>query len=604
MRRPRGRPAPCCAPSANAVLKPTPTEPAPAAPPDLDARRVERPRPAADAAGESHPLAHAHDRLSRALDRLDEGVLIVDAQGRVEHANEVAARWLGARAGLLHGADIADLLPSPHTERRVWPVPGADASVPRAIEVRESFLVDEAGRLEGRVVRLCDVSERQRLSHQLEHQSTHDEVTGLPNRRAFERALVDAVEDARSRDATHALVYLDLDEFKIVNDTCGHAAGDELLRRFGHHLSAALALRFGPPGSAPLARWQLARLGGDEFGLLLRDCDAARASVESEALQDEVHAFRFAWGDQSFRVGASIGIAAIDRQCGGVDALLQATDGACYMAKDAGRNRIQVHDFDDPELARRYGAMQWVSRIESALDEDRFCLFAQPIASLRGDAKGLHFEVLLRLRDEHGHLAAPGVFMPAVERYHLSARIDEWVLVNTLHWLSHRAPGEVAHCAINLSAHTVSDPGMLERIETLLDTWPVTPGCLCFEITETAAIGHLAQAETFIRTLRARGCQVALDDFGAGMSSFAYLRQLSVDVLKIDGLFVRGVENDAVNQSMLRAIHEVARVMGLRTVAEFAETEATLDWLRDAGLDHAQGYAIARPRPIDDLLLL
>jgi diguanylate cyclase (GGDEF)-like protein len=569
----------------DAVEGPTPTVAADVAPPSI--------------AGLQREIA----RLHASLERLDEGVVLLDAEGRVEHANALACRWLGVSREAFVGASAATWLGGPHAALHTLPSPCGDPLAARAIETRESFLVDARGRVDGRVVRLCDVTERQRLVHDIERLSTHDEVTGLPNRRAFERALEAAVDDARGRGTTHALVYIDLDEFKIVNDTGGHAAGDELLARLGQHLTTALALRYGPPAPAPQARWMLARLGGDEFGLLLRDADAKAASEQAERLQDKVHAFRFPWGTQTFRIGASIGIAAIDRHCGGVDALLQATDGACYMAKDAGRNRIQVHDFDDPELARRYGAMQWVSRIESALEENRFCLYAQPIAPLRGECAGLHFEVLLRLRDEDGDIALPGAFMPAIERYHLSARVDEWVIENTLRWLGARAPGEVSHCAINLSAHTVSDPGMLPRIEALLDAWPVPPGCLCFEITETAAIGHLAQAETFIRRLRARGCQVALDDFGAGMSSFAYLRQLPVDVLKIDGLFVRGVENDVVNQSMLRAIHEVARVMGLRTVAEFAETDATIDWLRELGLDHAQGYAIARPQPIDSLLV-
>jgi diguanylate cyclase (GGDEF)-like protein len=595
-------------------LKPTTT--------DLDAPQGSGPFPAdgprisaAAAAAASLP---SPERLGVVLERLDEGIVLVDAEGRVEHLNALAGRWLGLDRDGAIGTRWAGRTSASRDSIRLLTVAatcgadcrapcdgacGATAAPPREIEMRESFLVGDDGRLEGRVVRLCDVTERHRLQRELEHLASHDEITGLPNRRAFERALADAVDDARARDARHTLVYLDLDEFKLVNDTCGHAAGDELLRRLAGHLGDALAQRLGLPDlDDETPPWLLARLGGDEFGVLLRDADVDVAQAQAEALHEDVHDFRFAWGEQTFRVGASIGITAIDRQCGGVDALLQATDGACYMAKDAGRNRIQVHDFADPELARRYGAMQWVSRIESALDEDRFCLYAQAIEPLQGPSPGLHFEVLLRLRDEEGGLASPGAFMPAVERYHLSARIDEWVITNTLHWLAQRAPGEVSHCAINLSAHTVGDPEMLARIETLLDTWPVPAGVLCFEITETAAIGHLAQAERFIRSLRARGCQVALDDFGVGMSSFAYLRQLPVDVLKIDGLFVRNVEQDEVNQAMLRAIRDIARVMGLRTVAEFAETEATLDWLRDLGLDHAQGYAISQPLPIDLLL--
>ncbi len=570
------------------------------------------------------PSADLAHRLRVALDHVSDGVVVLDAQGRILHHNAVAGRLLGL-GDAAPAAGWRALLASSGREAVVeLPARPTPAIAPRPVEIRSTPVQDALGRADGRVVLLRDLGDARRMAAELAHLATHDELTGLPNRRAFECALAAAVGDARATGATHAMVYVDLDEFKIVNDTCGHAAGDELLFRLAAHLRESLIDRLGPPNEphiesddpeAPASeraagRWLLARLGGDEFGLLLHGCTAAFAALQADRLQDDVQRFRFHWGAQVFRVGTSIGIAAVDRGCAGVDALLQAADGACYMAKDAGRNRIQVHTLDDPELARRADAMQWVSRIESALEEDRFCLFAQPIASLQQGtaaladrARGLHFEVLLRLREEDGGLALPGAFMPAVERYHLAARIDEWVLTHTLHWLSHRAPGEVSHCAINLSAHTVGDPAMLQRIEALLDTWPVPPECLCFEITETAAIGHLAQAEAFMRSLRARGCQVALDDFGVGMSSFAYLRQLPVDVLKIDGLFVRGVERDAVNQSMLRAIRDVARVMGLRTVAEFAESDSTVDWLRAQGLDHAQGYAIARPQPIDQLLL-
>jgi diguanylate cyclase (GGDEF)-like protein len=449
---------------------------------------------------------------------------------------------------------------------------------------------------------LHDVTDQRRLAREVEHQAWHDELTGLPNRRAFERELALAVAHATQADAGHMLVYLDLDEFKVVNDTCGHAAGDELLRQLAGRMTEHLARELGPSQSADGTRWLLARLGGDEFGLLLRDVATPAATMRAEALQDLVNRYRFQWAEQSFRVGVCIGLAPIDRLCSGVDALLQAADGACYMAKDSGRNRIQVYDFHDPELARRYGAMQWVSRIESALEQDRFLLYAQPIAPLQAPPRGLSFEVLLRLRDEQGGIAVPGTFMHAVERYHLAGRVDEWVVANTLAWLRRRAPGEIDHCAINLSGHTIGDPATLARIEALLDAGGVPPGCLCFELTETAAVAHFEQAEAFIRALRARGCHVALDDFGSGMASFAYLKRLPVDLLKIDGLFVRELEHDVVNQAMVRAIHEVARVMGLQTVAEFVETAGTREWLRALGVDHAQGYGVARPAPIDDLL--
>ncbi len=558
-------------------------------------------------------LFQAKERLQVTLNAIVDGVISIERDGRVDYLNPIAERMLGFDVTEAVGRPLAELLrlrdeqgapaalPDAGMALRVLAAP-ADQGEPRLVEVSCTPIRNEEGQPHGNVVVLHDVTEQRRLLRRIEHQAWHDELTGLPNRRAFERALAGAVDDARRNGTTHMLVYLDLDEFKVVNDTCGHAAGDELLRQLSRRLAGRLAEQLGPVAGGMDGRWLLARLGGDEFGLLVRDEDTRAGALLAESLQDLVNRYRFQWSDQAFRVGVCLGLAVIDRLCSGVDALLQAADGACYMAKDSGRNRIQIYDFNDPELARRYGAMQWVSRIESALAEDRFTLYAQTIAPLQSVGEGLAFEVLLRLRDETGHIAMPAAFMPAVERYHLAARVDEWVVANTLRWLAARAPGEVSHCAINVSGHTVGDPAMLARIVALLDASGVPPASLCFEMTETAAVAHIAQAEAFIRSVRSRGCHVALDDFGSGMASFAYLKQLPVDVLKVDGLFVRQLENEPVNQAMVRAIHDVARVMGLHTVAEFAETPAAIEWLRALGIDHAQGYAIARPRPIDELL--
>jgi len=558
-------------------------------------------------------LFHAKERLQVTLNAIVDGVISVERDGRVDYLNPIAERMLGCAVTEAVGKPLDTLLrlrdedgapaalPEAGTALRVLPAPGGQGHA-RLVEASCSLIRNEEGQPHGHVVVLRDVTEQRRLLRRIEHQAWHDELTGLPNRRAFERALAGAVEDARRRGAAHVLVYLDLDEFKVVNDTCGHAAGDELLRQLSRRLAGRLAELLGPASASGDGRWLLARLGGDEFGLLVRDESLRAAAMLAENLQDLVNRYRFQWDEQAFRVGVCIGLAEIDRLCSGVDALLQAADGACYMAKDSGRNRIQVYDFNDPELARRYGAMQWVSRIESALAEDRFLLYAQAIEPLQAPRAGLAFEVLLRLRDEEGRIAMPAAFMPAVERYHLAARVDEWVIANTLRWLAARSAAEVSHCGINVSGHTVGDAAMLARIVAMLDASGVAPGSLCFEMTETAAVAHIAQAEAFIRAVRARGCHVALDDFGSGMASFAYLKQLPVDVLKVDGLFVRQLEHEPVSQAMVRAIRDVAQVMGLHTVAEFAETDAAVGWLRAAGIDHAQGYAIARPRPIDELL--
>jgi len=438
-----------------------------------------------------------------------------------------------------------------------------------------------------------DTTEAHSLSERLAYQATHDGLTGLVNRREFERRLQGAVERAHAHGEEHALCYLDLDQFKVVNDTCGHMAGDELLRQLGRLMARQVRKHD-----------TLARLGGDEFGVLLEDCSLEHSQRVATKLKEAVCGFRFLWEDKSFNIGVSIGLVPITSASAGVDALLSAADAACYAAKDQGRNRIQSFTKDDTEVIRQYGEMQWVVHLERALEEDGFVLHYQPIRRLSsGDPEGAHYEVLLRMMEEGGELVSPGSFLPAAERYGLSVRIDRWVVDRMLTWLAQN-PEHLSNlhlCCINLSGRSVADQGFMQFLAERIDGSPVPADKLCFEVTETAAVGSLASARRFMETLSRIGCRFALDDFGSGLSSFAYLKHLPVDFLKIDGMFVRDIAVDPINCALVKSIHDVGRVMCKRIVAEFIEDEPTLEEVRRLGVDYGQGYRIGAPRPLEEL---
>ncbi|HSS66611.1 MAG TPA: EAL domain-containing protein, partial [Gammaproteobacteria bacterium] len=438
-----------------------------------------------------------------------------------------------------------------------------------------------------------DVTEEFVLSSELSYQASHDELTGLVNRREFDIRLRRALNNARAQSSSHALCYLDLDQFKVVNDTCGHVAGDELLRRIGAVLQETV--RRGDT---------LARLGGDEFGVLLEHCDLAQAQRVAKVILKAVEAFQFEWDDSRFKIGVSIGLVPITSGSGDVTDVLSAADTACYEAKDQGRNRFHVYHADDEDLVRRHGEMQWVGRINRALEEERFVLFYQPIVHIGNtDVHGERMELLVRMVDEQGELLLPGRFLPAAERYGLSAKLDRWVVQSAIRWLSeHRkSANRLEMCSINVSGHTLNDAGFVEFVVGQLQALRVPPSLVCFEITETTAIANLKSAVAFMKELHNFGCRFALDDFGSGVSSFAYLRSLPVDILKIDGQFVRDMATDEVDAGMVTAIHEIARVMNKETVAEFVESEAVLQRLEQVGVDFAQGYGVGRPAPLDGL---
>jgi diguanylate cyclase (GGDEF)-like protein len=444
-------------------------------------------------------------------------------------------------------------------------------------------------------VLLNQVTQERKLQQQLSYQASHDVLTGLINRFEFEVQLQWVLESAHRERTTHALMYLDLDQFKVVNDTCGHVAGDELLRQLSGVLQQHLR-----------SHDILARLGGDEFGIILKDCDPEYSASVANKLLNTVQEFRFVWEDKTFAVGASIGVVMIDADSESLTDILSAADAACYSAKDAGRNRVHVVRENDATIANRYGEMQWVTRITEALEEGRFRLYAQQISALGATdpgASGL-LEIMLRMQDGNGKLVPPGAFIPAAERYNLMASLDRWVITETLKWLKTNAScaERFGKCSVNISGQSVSDARFLDYLMELLSDPAIPAHKICFEITETSAIINLNEASEFITRLRGAGCSFALDDFGSGISSFAYLKNLPVDYLKIDGAFVRDIVDDPIDAAMVRSINEIGHVMGKKTIAEFVENEDILDMLRKIGVDYAQGYAIGAPKQLDDFV--
>lgn len=423
----------------------------------------------------------------------------------------------------------------------------------------------------------------------LSWQASHDSLTGLVNRREFEQCLVNALNSAKNEGINHALCYLDVDQFKIINDTCGHVAGDHLLRQ----VSTLFQNRLRKTDV-------LARLGGDEFGIIFYQCSLEQATRITEALRQQLNDFPFIWKEKVFSVSASIGLVAINADTPDLSSVLSAADAACYAAKNKGRNRINVYRPNDREIAQQRGEMQWVSQIPKALEENRFCLFYQEIAPLIGENHQQHYEILLRLKDENGQIVPPMAFIPAAERYNLMHLIDRWVISTLFAHLAQSQAEENVIYAVNLSGASINDDSFIDFVQAQFAYYQIPPSSICFEITETLAIANLSQAVGFIQKLKNLGCYFALDDFGSGMSSFAYLKSLPVDYLKIDGSLVRDIVQDAIAYSMVEAISRVATVMELQTIAEFVENEAIQEKLRKLPVDYAQGYGIAKPKPLID----
>ncbi|MEO8537751.1 MAG: EAL domain-containing protein, partial [Betaproteobacteria bacterium] len=555
-------------------------------------------------------LFEEKERAQVTLASIADAVVTVDTAGRIEYLNPVAERVTGwslvesrqrpiaevfAVVDEAAGAPIADPVARALREGGVIEADGNVVLLCRgaesiAIDYSVAPIRDRAARIVGAVLVVQDMSRERQYAAKLSNLASHDPLTGLLNRREFEQRVRATVEHQEADEGQHAVLYLDLDRFKVVNDTSGHAAGDELLRQIGALLRPRLR-----EGDV------LARLGGDEFGVLLPHCPPAPALRIAEALRKSIVDFRFAWKNRSFTIGVSIGLVNLAEGPHTLASVLSAADAACYMAKDKGRNRVQVYRPEDSEVALRRGEMEWVNRLHRALAEDRLCLYAQPMRAMHSTGNDvLHHELLVRLIDERNDLILPIAFIPAAERYHLMPSIDRWVIRTAFRILAdRRAAGDPTAIdgtyAINLSGASIGDDQFLDYVRESFARFNIPHRSVCFEITETTAVTSLSKAAEFIGAMREPGCRFALDDFGVGVSSFTYLKQLPVDYIKIDGSFVRNMLHDPVDAAMVEAIHRIGRVMGKQTIAESVETAATLEALRSVGVDFAQGNAIAPP---------
>lgn len=461
-----------------------------------------------------------------------------------------------------------------------------------SVKITTAPIISSKNGLLGSVITIQDISKSRELQKKLSYQATHDAITGLLNRREFENRLQRLIKSTQLEGNHHILCYLDLDQFKIVNDTCGHSAGDELLRQLSNQLRQLLR------GSDSLAR-----LGGDEFGIILHNCPEAKGLNIAETIREKVQSFRFNWQNQMFSVGVSIGVVIVNSDVRDIQEILSLADAACYTAKNNGRNRVHMHRQNDEAIVQHRGQMRWASRIQNAIDEDRFRLFYQSIVPVDASRQEPpHFEMFVRMLDEDMQIVSPGVFIPAAERFDLMPEIDEWILRNTLLWLE-QFQHEDFICAINLSGTSMSDENFMQAAIRKFEQYAVDPKKICFEITETAAIANIDEAREFILGLKSLGCKFSLDDFGSGLSSFGYLKSLPVDYLKIDGMFVKDITNDAIDKAMVESINSVGHVLKLKTIAEFVEDEASLEELRNINVDYAQGYHINKPTPIEEMNL-
>lgn len=575
------------------------------------------------------------------LQSIGDAVIATDARGCIATLNPVAEKLTGWSTAEAKGLPLSSVMRIVNEVTRL-PIENIAETALRegriADQVYNSLLIARnnrefaidhcvapihasSGEIVGAVVVFRDVTQVRTQARQLTWQATHDALTQLVNRREFEYQLEHALHSAQGYGLQHVMLYLDLDRFKIVNDTCGHVAGDELLRQVSQLFKSNLRKTD-----------ILARVGGDEFAVLLYQCSATRGLEVAESLLQAVQCFRFGWEDKTFSIGVSIGLVAVNPQTASVTSVLSAADTACYAAKNKGRNRVQSYQAGDRELLKQRGETQWVVQINQALEENRFCLYSQPIVHLQNpQISGMHCEILLRLQPEAGQLVSPMAFIPAAERYNLMQAIDRWVIrtlfsnlsqvfglnspardreldrdliaglpaVTTLPLSQSLDVNYLNLYSINLSGASINEDRFIDFLYEQFSTYQIPPEIICFEITETVAIANLSKAASLIWKFKELGCRFALDDFGSGMSSFAYLKNLPVDFIKIDGNFIKNIVENPVDVVMVEAITKIGHVMGIKTIAEYVESETVMEKLRELGVDFAQGYYLGQPQPLN-----
>ncbi len=579
---------------------------------------------------QSNPLELAYV----ALQAISHAIVTTNLQGQIQSCNAKAQAWLTSTANFaidhdLTGQDLLQVLPLLDQATQLPlgglldrlhqnPVPfelfdqlitlsASGESI--AVDLTIAPITDAFG-LQGAVFMLQDVTIARQANQQLVWQARHDGLTGLVNRAAFEVKLTQAIQNAQITDRQHTLCYIDLDQFKIVNDTCGHNAGDELLRRLAQIFQREIR-----------STDTLSRLGGDEFGILFHQCALDQARQIVERIHQQVGQFRFLWQEQSFNVSASFGLVQIDQSSDSLTSVLSAADAACYAAKEAGRNRIHLYYSDDDELARQRGERLWISQIHQAIEENRFQLYAQDIVPIAPDHAFVeprpngqlkferHVEILLRMIDRDGKIIPPGFFIPAAERYGLMTDLDRVVIETFFRSYANAClsnsgrPLDSCLYAINLSARSLNDAQFIDFVKAKFAEYRLPPHVICFEITETAAIANIDQAIQFITELKQMGCHFALDDFGSGMNCFAYLKQLKIDYLKIDGSFIQNITTEKIDQELVACMNRIAHVLGVKTVAEWVENDEILQTLRELDIDYAQGYGLHRPEPLEFTLM-
>lgn len=556
-------------------------------------------------------LSRSKRQAQFTLESISEGVITTDNDGRIDYMNVAAETIIGTNRDDAVGHRVGELFTLvDDTDRRPLGDPverclamrrrvnmgrravmvSIDGEQEHSVEITASPVRAPGNSISGAVVVFHDVSELRGLTRKMSYQATHDPLTGLINRREFERRLDEAMDSAHAEEAVHMLFYMDLDRFKAVNDSCGHQAGDNMLREV-----------------AALIKEQVrdsdfvGRLGGDEFGALLIGCPIEKARQIASDICNAIADYRFVWKDKIFNIGISIGLVEISHISGSLQDVISAADSACYVAKQQGRGQVHVYSARDESIARERGDIQWLRQLQTALHEDRFELALQPIIAMSGAAdSGPAIEVLIRLPDGRGRIADTAEFLRPAERYQLMPQIDRWVFQASLNAI---AAGQIKlanqrSCAINLSGQTLGDEAYLGFVVETLDRSGVPPSAICFEVTEGAILSNVQHAQRFIEVLHGIGCEFSLDDFGSGLGSFASLKHLPIDYLKIDGTYTRNLLSDQVNREMVTAMIKLARTMQFRIVAEQVEQQEDFDWLRDSGVDFAQGNFIEAPATI------